>query len=175
MRRLSATRYVPILLGSLALMGCEGTSNPELIEPDPTPDDLQVATNTQSGNPLLGAWLLARAEVGDDEIPLGDFEYVLTFWDDGTFSVSVSNDLEQWVCKDPPQTSCTWSGTYTYTRTTITFDDRNHPDPDERSVDTGLYTPCAGKLIYMDDPAPEGGSKLTFQRTRQDCYVRDCT
>ena len=110
--------------------------------------------------------------MGDDELvtPNG-LSLILSFRSDGAYSWSATNDFDYVFC-DSPETSCTVSGTYTYTRTTITLDEEVGPEP---GPDTGLYALCGGQLIYMDDPSEEGGTRLTFKRTRRDCYVQDCT
>jgi hypothetical protein len=162
------------LLCSVALVGCEGTSDPELNVPDPAVDDLQATTNPKHENPFLGAWKLTSAVVGDDELHPGrHFSFIMTLWSDGTHSVSVSGDADNLVCQ--ADTSCGWSGTYTYTGTTITTDEPEHPDPGERGEDTSLYAFCANKLIFMDEADDDAGFRLTFERTRRNCYVRDCT
>lgn len=51
---------------------------------------------------------------------------------DGTYSVSIANDVEQLVCgylPDPPQTSRAWDGTYDYTYTAIELDESGGPEP----------------------------------------------
>jgi len=73
------------------------------------------------------------------------------------------------VCQEP-QTSCTIHGTYTYTTTTITFDEQEGTEPGPY---TGRYALCGGRLIYMDFGDGEG-IRFTFAKTRRDCYARDC-
>ncbi len=146
----------------LVLAGCEGASEPVLSVPGSQIDQLQASRH--SGNPFSGSWRLTSAVVGDQELLVGtDLSWIVRFRNDGTHSVSVSNDFEFLVCK-PPQDSCEWNGTYRYTGTTITFDEQNHPDPDERGEDTGYYAHCGGKWFYLDD-ADDGGVRLTYQRT----------
>ena len=95
---------------------------------------------------------MTSAVVGDDELLAGtDLLWIVTFRGGGRHSVSVSNDFEHDVCKEPPQTNCEWDGTYTYTGATITFDEPNHADPDEAGEDTGYYAHCGGKWFYLDD------------------------
>lgn len=168
---MSIARFIPVLVCTTALVGCEGAAEPEFSAPDPTPDE---AVNPQNENPFLGAWRLTSAVVGDDKLlPAGDFSYVMTFWSDGTHSVSVSGDLDHLIC-GAQDTACGWSGTYSYTGTTITTVEPDHPDPGERGADTGFYAFCANKLIAMDE-GDGAGIRLTYERTRQDCYVRDCS
>lgn len=119
--------------------------------------------NHEARNPLLGSWWAKSAVLGDNEI-LGGLQYFLTLRGDGTHSVSVSNDMEHLVCP-ATQTSCEWDGTYTYTATTITFDEPDHPDPGEAGEDTGLYALCGGKLIQMDYADDDAGIRVTYQRT----------
>jgi hypothetical protein len=172
MRRLSIPRLIPFLLCSVALVGCEGASGPELNFPDPQLDQFQAPG--QNRNPFLGSWKMTSAVVGDDELVAGtDFLWIVNFRSDGTHSVSVSNDFEHLVCKEPSQTSCEWNGTYTYTAATITTEEPNHPDPGEAGEDTGYYAHCGGRWFYLDD-ADDGGIRLTYKRTRRDCYARDC-
>ena len=124
-----------------------------------------LAANPQNTNPFLGAWRATSAVVGDDELVAGTgIRFIMTFRSDGTHSVSVSNDTENLVCPEP-QTSCGWDGTYTYTGTTLTTREPNHPDPGEAGEDTSLYAICGGKLIFMDGADEGGGFRLTFQRT----------
>jgi hypothetical protein len=173
MRKLpSNLRFIPVLLCSLGLVACEGTSNPELDIPDPTLDDLQVATSTQSGNPFLGGWRLTSVVLGDDEILPRQVSFIMNFLSDGRHSVSVAGDVDHLVC--PVNTSCSWSGTYTYTGTTLTTVEPNHPDPGEQGADTSLYAVCANKLIFMDEADDDVGFRFTLERYRRDCYVQDC-
>jgi len=168
---MSIARLIPVLLCCIALAGCEGASEPELNVPDPTLDELQESS-IQSENPFLGTWRLTSAVVGDDELfPGRGFSYLMTFWSDGKHSVSVSGDVDHLVCG--AQTSCSWSGTYTYTGTTFTTVEPNHPDPGEQGEDTGFYAFCGNKLIVMDE-GDGAGIRLTLERTRRDCYARDC-
>ncbi len=147
----------------LVLAGCEGAAGPELSVPDLRVGQLQASKH--GGNPFSGSWRMTSAVVGDEELLVGtDLQWIVSFRDDGTHSVFVSNDFEFLVCKDPPQASCEWNGTYTYTGATITFNEPNHPDPDERGEDTGYYAHCGGKWFYLDD-ADNGGVRLTYQRT----------
>jgi hypothetical protein len=175
MRKLSSNlRFIPVLLCSLGLVACEGTSNPELDIPDPTLDDLQVAINTQSENPFVGAWRMTSVVVGDDELLSGrDLLLIMTFWSDGRHSVSVSGDVDNLVC--PVDTSCGWSGTYLYTGTTLTTVEPDHPDPGERGADTSFYAFCANKLIAMDEADDDAGFRFTLERHRRDCWATDCT
>ncbi|MGD8699437.1 MAG: hypothetical protein PVJ43_09115 [Gemmatimonadales bacterium] len=170
-------RLVPVLLCSAALVACEGTSEPEITVPEPTPDEVQDV-GIKNENPFLGAWRLTSAVLGDDElVPGSHFSYVMTFWGDGTHSASVSGDFDHLVC-GAPDTSCDWSGMYSYTGTTLTTVEPDHPDSGERGEDTSLYAVCGNKLIFMDEAGDEDervGIRLTLQRTRQDCYVRDCS
>jgi hypothetical protein len=171
---MSIARLIPVLLCSAALVGCEGASEPEFNVPDPTLDE---AENTQNENPFLGAWRATSAVVGDDELlpPGPHFSYIMTFWGD-EFWVSVSGDVGSEIC--PGQdTSCGWPGTYDYTRTTITTLEPDHPNPEERGEDTAFYVFCSNKLIFfheLDDGDDGGGIRLTYERTRRDCYARDC-
>jgi hypothetical protein len=100
--------------------------------------------------------------VGDDERLVGTgLLYFMTFRSDLTHSVSVSNDAEGLVCGE---TSCEWNGSYSYTRTTLTTIEPNHPDPDERGEDSSSYVFCGGRLIFMDSDG-DFGLRLTFKRT----------
>ncbi len=149
---------------AFVLAGCDGTVEPAVDVPDPEIVDLQAA-KTQKANPFIGSWMLTLFAGPEGEVPLGDyFRYVVTLRSDSTHSVSVSNDVEHWVCKVPPQTSCQWDGTYTYTPSTITFYEPNHPDPGQGPEDTALYAFCGGSWFLLDDPN-DGGVRITFQRT----------
>ncbi len=113
------------------------------------------------GNPLVGGWWATSYVEGNDETPVGYLQYVMILTSDGTYSNSVGNDnaADPVLCKDPPQTSCSWVGTYTSTLTEITVDDSNHPDPDQSPIDTHSYVRCGGKLMFLD-----GDGRLAFQR-----------
>jgi hypothetical protein len=158
---LSVLLLAPLL--ALGIYACDqgGPAEPEINRLDPPQVDL-LTDMTYGGNPLVGAWWATSYIEGNDEMPAGDLQYVMILRNDGTFSNSVGNDnaADPVLCKDPPQASCSWDGTYTYTATTITVDDRGHPDPDERNFDTHLYVRCGGKLMFLGD-----GGRLTFQRT----------
>ena len=163
-----ARHTVAALLCSAALVGCEGATEP------PT-DPMRVQFQTSAaphGNPLLGSWALTSAAV-TDEVELQDLSLILTFWGDGTFTMTATNTSGNFVCAEP-HTSCTVGGTYEYTATTITTNTQEGPAP-EFGRDTGLYALCGGRLIYLDFQGDEEGIRLTFVRTRRDCYVNDCT
>jgi len=169
---MSIARLTLVLLCSTALGGCEGASEPEFKVPGTELNDLQEGS-IQNGNSFLGAWKITSAVLGNDELlPGGQFSYVMTFWSE-THSVAVSGDVDHLVCP-APATSCGWSGMYTFTGTSITTVEPNHPDPGEQGEDTAFYTFCSNKLIFMDEGDGDG-LKLTFERTRRDCYVRDCS
>jgi hypothetical protein len=165
---------VLLAIPALTLAACSdspgGIGELDLAAPVLTPEAHQVA-NMQDGNPLLGVWRLTGAVLADGEVELPpDFSFVLTFGPGDAYSISVTNTWGNFVCQDPV-TSCTVSGTYEYTATTITFTEVGGPDP---GPDTGLYTFCGGRLVYMDSEDEGAGISLIFGRTRRDCYVRDC-
>jgi hypothetical protein len=166
---------VLLAIPALTLAACSdspgGIGEAELAGPVPTPD-AHLAANIQDGNPFLGVWRLTGAVLADGEVELPpDFSFILTIGPDDKYSISVTNTFGNFVCEDPV-TSCTVSGTYEYTATTITFDEVVGPDP---GPDTGAYTFCGGRLVYMDYSDADDGVSLIFGRTRRDCYVRDCT
>ena len=174
-RRLSIARIAPVLLFSAVVLGCEGAyeSNSSStavtdIPSYPQLDDMQVG-NIQDKNPFLGSWRLGSAVEGDDEMSVGPV-VIVSFRANGTQSISVSNDLEHLFCEEP-QTSCTWCGTYSYSRTTVTLDEEGGPEP---GPDTMLYARCGGRLILMDYGDNDDGVRLTFVRARRDGYVKDC-
>jgi hypothetical protein len=168
----SNPRFIPILLCGVALVGCEGTSDPELNVLDPT---LDQAANAQSENPFLGSWKLTSVVVGDVDHPLPGppHWFTVTFLSDGTMWSSVYGDVNHEVC-EAPDTSCGWGGTYTYTRTTYTTDEPDHPNPEERGEDTGMYAFCGNELIRMDSGGDDPAVRAVFERARRDCYARDC-
>jgi len=131
--------------------------------------------NTNNDNPFRGSWRARSVVFGEVEfLPEPHFRYIQTFWSDGSHSVSVSGDTDHLVCPFP-DTSCGWGGSsYTYTGTTITTVEPNHPDPEEQGPDTALYAFCANKLIFMDSADDGTGYRMTFERTRRDCYVNEC-
>ena len=159
-----------LLLAPLVALGVYACDQNSPAEPETnglSPSDQDIVTSrAYGGNPLVGVWRATSFVVGNDETPLGDYQYVMILREDGTFSSSVGNDnaVDPVLCKDPPQTSCSWDGTYTYTAAAITVDDSNHPDPDERGIDTILYVRCGGKLIYVGEE-DEGGMQLVFRKT----------
>lgn len=167
MRKLQLSVFLLTPLVALGVFACDQSApaEPEASVPNPPDRDL-LANTAYGGNALVGSWLATNLVVGNDDTPVGHYRYVMVLRDDGTFSSSVGNDDagDPVLCKDPPQASCSWDGTYEYTATTITVDDTNHPDPDERSVDTILYVRCGGKLIYVGDE-DSGGMQLVFRRT----------
>jgi hypothetical protein len=99
--------------------------------------------------------------VGDEVFDERGILLIVTYRSDGTHSRSVSNDVEGLVCVD--QTSCEWDGTYT--ATTITHVEPDHPDPEEAGEDTGFYSFCGGKWFYLDSAGEDVGVTLTFQMT----------
>jgi len=130
--------------------------------------DESAGEATSLGNPFLGSWRMTSAVVGDDELLIGSgLQYIMTFRSNGKHSVSVSNDVDQLVCTVPPQTSCKWRGEYSYSATTLTTLEPNHPDPDERGEDTSSYVFCDGTLIFMDHGDEGEGFRLTFKRPRR--------
>jgi len=185
MRKLPLSVLLLAPLVALGIYACDQQPvEPELSVPDQQQGDL-LATHVQNRNPFLGSWRMTSAVVGSEELFVGSsLQYIMTFRDEetcneadpefvaqkgcnGTFSVSISNDngVEPLVCKDPPQTSCGWSGGYSYTGVTITSDHSNHPDPDEQGWDRFLYALCGGTFSYMGFDDDEVGVRLTFQRT----------
>jgi hypothetical protein len=155
----------------MALVACEGTTDPQLNVSDAQPDDLQVAANTLSENPFLGAWRLTSVVQGEDEVILRPhFWFIVDFRSDGTSWAFVSGDDDHLIC-EAPDTSCSWPGTYTFTRTIFTGFDEEGPEPGEDSM---FYAFCANKMILMDKGDGEG-IRFTWERTRRDCYVTDCT
>ena len=165
---------VLLAIPALILTACsdnpEGIGELELAGPEPMVNAHQVG-NIHDGNPLLGVWRLTGAVQAEGEVDIpADFSFILTFGPDDAYSISVTNTLDNFVCQYP-ETSCTVSGTYEYTATTITFTEVEGPNP---GPDTGLYTFCGGRLVYMDYEDEDDGISLIFGRTRRDCYVRDC-
>jgi len=116
--------------------------------------------------------MLASAAVASGEVdfPTG-FSLILTFTSEGEYSIAVTNTSGGFVCEEP-QTSCTTSGTYVYTHTTLTLDEEEGPEP---GPDTGLYVICGGRLIYMDFSEAEDGIRYTFKRTRRDGCAGGCS
>jgi len=165
---------VLLAIPALILTACSdnpgGIGELELAGPVPTPDAHQVA-NIQNENPLLGVWRLTGAVQAEGEMDIPkDFSLIVTFGPGDVYSISVTNTFGDFVCQSP-ETSCTVSGTYQYTATTITFTELEGPNP---GPDTGLYTFCGGRLVYMDFEDEGAGISLIFGRTKRDCYVRDC-
>ena len=154
---LSVLLLAPLL--ALGIYACDqgGPAEPEINRLDPPQVDL-LTDMTYGGNPLVGSWWATSYAEGNNETLAGDLQWVMTLGADETYSNSVGNDTDHLICQ-PPETSCAWGGTYTSTVTTITVDDRNHPDPEERNFDTHLYVRCGGKLMFLGDEA-----RLTFQR-----------
>jgi len=146
-------------LVALGLHACDQGApvEPEINASDP-PQAEPLADMAYGGNPLVGSWRAKSYAEGNDGILLGEFQWVMTLGADGTYSNSIGNDSDHLICQ-PPETNCAWDGTYTSTVTTITVDERNHPDPDEQNFDTHMYVRCGGKLMFLD-----GGGSLTFQR-----------
>ena len=153
---LSVFLLVPLVASGIYACDQAGPAQPEL---DPQLDNL-VASTVENGNPFIGSWMMTSAVVGDDEfITKKGLQYNVTLRSDLSFSSAIANDVDHLVC--PEETSCEWDGTYTYTAATITFDDTNHPDSDERGEDTGMYALCGGTWFYLDD----GDTRLTYNRT----------
>jgi hypothetical protein len=167
MRKLRLSVFLLAPLVALGMYACDQSApaEPETSSSNSPVPDLMTSM-AYGGNPLAGAWWATNLVVANDETFVGDYRYVMILRDDGTFSSSVGNDdaSDPVLCKDPPQASCSWNGTYTYTATAITVDDSNHPDPEERGLDTILYVRCGGKLIYLGDEE-SGGMQLVFSRT----------
>jgi hypothetical protein len=165
---------VLLAIPALTLAACSdnpgGIGELELAAPVPTPLASQMA-NIQNGNPFLGVWRLTGAVQAEGEVELpADFSLILTFGPGDAYSISVTNTVDDFVCQSP-ETSCTVSGTYEYTATTITFTEVVGPHP---GPDTGAYTFCGGRLVYLDYSEADDGVSLIFGKTRRDCYVRDC-
>jgi hypothetical protein len=164
MRKLPLSILLLAPLVALGIHACDQQPvEPEFDVADQQPDGL-LASHVGNTNPFVGTWRLKSVADGDEEVNGSDLplQWIMTLGRDGNFSNYISNDVDHLICKDPavpPTTSCEWSGPYTYTLTTITFDDSNHPDPGNRSVDTSMYIRCGGTLYMLDD------ARLTFQRT----------
>ena len=165
MRKLVLSVFLLAPLVALGVYACDQGApvEPEFNVADQQQGDL-LAANTQNRSPFLGSWRMTSAVVGSEELFVGSgLLYIMTFRSDGTHSVSVSNDVEGVVCGEP---SCAWDGWYTYTGTTITTLEPNHPDLEERGEDTALYARCPGRLMFLDS-SDDGdvGIRLTYQRT----------
>jgi len=172
---IQVSRILPILLLSAALGCCGddevGMAEPEIPSGGQSSADLVPATGPQDANPFLGAWRLLTIENGEAEYVAGRdiFSAVVMFWDDGTYEMSVSDDVTHELCNGG-ETSCSWNGTYEYTRAMLTLDEEGGPDPGE---DSSLYAVCGGRLMIMDEG--DGlGTRYTFQPTRRDCYAKEC-
>ena len=165
MRKLPFSILLLAPLLAFGLYACDqgGPAEPELNAPDQQQGDF-LAASVQDRNPFLGSWRMTSAVVGSEELFVGSgLRYIMTFRNDGTHSVSVSNDVDNLVC--PTQTSCEWNGWYTYTGTTITTLEPNHPDPGEQGEDTASYAFCGGTLIFMDHADEGDGIRLTYKRS----------
>jgi len=168
MRKLVLSVLLLAPLVALGIYACDQSApvEPELNVADQQLDGL-LATHVQNRNPFLGSWRATSTVVGSEEMVAerGGIRYIMTFRSDLSHSVSVSNDTEYVVCPEP-QTSCGWDGTYTYTGTTMTTVEPNHPDPEEQGEDTALYARCGSTLFFLDS-SDDGdvGIRITFQRT----------
>jgi len=134
--------------------------------------EYDAEAHVQEGNPFRGSWVLTSVLLGNEELMLEiGLGWKITFRSDFSFSSSVSNDDDHVICRDPaipPQTSCEWKGTYTYTATTIKLIEWDHPDPDNRGEDTSLYAICGGKMFWLEGGDEDGGvagMRATFQKT----------
>ena len=158
---LSVFLLAPLVASGIYACDQSAPSEPESSAPNP-PDRNLLTSMAHGANPLVGVWRATSHIAGDDVFLAGDLQYVMILRKDGTFSNSVGNDnaADPLLCKDPPQASCSWDGTYTSTLTTITVDDLNHPDPDERGLDTHSYVRCGGRLMFVEE-----GGRLTFEMT----------
>ena len=158
MRKLPLSVILLAPLVALGIYACDqgGPAEPEMNRLDPPQVDL-LTDKTYGGNPLVGTWRATSYAEGNDEFLAGDLQWVMTLGADGTYSNSVGNDPDHLICQS--ETSCAWGGTYTSTITSLTVDDRDHPDPDEQGWDTHEYVRCGGKLMFLGD-----GGRLTFQR-----------
>jgi hypothetical protein len=154
------------LILTMALIGCEAPSGAQLDVSDQQLLEVPADNLQKADNPFAGTWKMTSAVVGDDELLLNDISVLYTHWNNGDYSVAVSDDDGHLLCKSP-QTSCAWTGTYTYTASSITFDEVGGPEPGEDSMG---YAFCGGRLILADV-----GVRLTFVRARHDCYVKDCS
>ena len=161
MRKLPLSVFLLAPLVALGLYACDQGSPAEPVSDEEGRDIL--TSHSPNDNPFAGAWRMTSAILGNDELLEGE-QYIMTFRGDGTHSVTVVYDTRHLVCPEP-HTSCSWDGTYTYTRTTLTTVEPNHPDPGEQGEDTSSYTFCGGKLIAMDHGGEGDGVRLTFQRT----------
>jgi len=141
-----------LLLCGAALIGCEEVYEPEYNIPDPNLNNAGDA-GIGHGRGLTGSWKIRSVMIDDVEVFVGTGgSATLTFTDDGEYSWTVSGDVGHLQC-EAPATSCTVSGDYTYTSYSITFNDDDGPD-------SGNYTFCGNRLIYLD-----GNVALTFVRT----------
>ena len=164
MRKLPLSIFLLAPLVAFGIHACDQQPvEPEFDVAEQQQDGL-LASHAWNGNPLVGTWRLRSVADGDDEVNGSDLpvQWIATIRRDGTFSNYVSDDVDHLICKDPavpPTTSCEWDGTYTYTLTTITLDDSNHPDPENRNEDTSTYIRCGGTLYMLD------GARLAYQLT----------
>lgn len=169
----SSPRPVLHLLCATAFVACERPSEPEISIPEPSAElvDVGGVQDGNPGNPFLGAWRLASAIAeGGEDLKGPGLSWVVIFRSDGTFSSSVSDDSGHVLCPGP-EISCAWDGGYSYTATTVTLTEDGGPEPGD---DTSLYLFCGGGLTLMSGGEDGSGVRLSFVRTRQDCYVRGC-
>lgn len=164
MRKLPLSVFLLAPLAAFGIYACDqrGPTEPESTAADQHHGAV-LAANYPDRNPFLGIWSMTSAVVGSEELFVGSgMQYTMFFRSDGTHSVSMVNDVDNIVC--PTQTSCEWDGSYSYTGTTLTTIEPNHPDPDERGEDTSAYVFCGGRLIFMDSSGDDG-IRLIFRRT----------
>ncbi len=117
--RLAALTAAVVVLPSVLACGDSGTDTDE--------------------NPLVGTWSATSVVLNDVEVLVGtSFSITATFGSDGTFSASYSGNTNFW-CGGAP--SCTETGTYTFTSSTLTICDPGCEAP-------GPYTISGNTLTF---------------------------
>ena len=139
-------------------------------------------------NALVGSW--AATSVQQDGVELlgvTGISFALTMRSGGTFSESVTGDLDHVVCKGEGITSCTRDGTYEYTNDYLAFCDPEcdggnqylvtgntityvlvasvNPFSDARPFAHGLSVPCRRSSQQQHNPALQAAQPVGWLRS----------
>jgi hypothetical protein len=71
-------------------------------------------------NPLIGSWNALSFAIAEFDLIDGGYTLIFTYGASGTYSITVTGDEDRFFCET--SSSCTMTGTYSSTSSTIVFD-----------------------------------------------------
>jgi len=106
-------------------------------------------------NPLIGSWNALSFAIAQFDLIDGGYTLLFTYGSSGTYSIAVTGDNDRFFCET--NSSCTITGTYTSTSSTIVFD----PGSSDELAASYSITGDSMSLTATDDGAT---LTATFER-----------